>query len=257
LKIVAGEELEKLTSCKAEFVGPLGADLPVIVDRELVGLKNLICGASKDHKYLANFNWDRDLRDYEVADLVKVLSGDLSPDGKGKLELARGIEVGQLFQLSTKYSQAMQATVLDEDGSSVELYMGCYGIGVSRSVAAIIEQNHDQRGIIWPEAVAPFQIALVPMNLYKSSRVRELAEKIYSELIAAGLEVFFDDRQERAGILFADMDLIGIPHRVVVGESNLDQGMVEYKHRSAAETKLIPFEKVTDFMLETIKVSNL
>jgi prolyl-tRNA synthetase len=183
-----------------------------------------------------------------VADIRKVVEGDLSPDGKGKLRFARGIEVGHIFQLGDKYSKAMKATVLNVAGKATTLLMGCYGIGVSRIVAAAIEQNHDEYGIIWPDPIAPFQIALIPISMHQSYRVREVAEKLYQELQQAGFEVLFDDRKERAGIIFSDMDLIGIPHRVVISESGIDKGTVEYKARKNAAVENIALDQVVEFL---------
>jgi prolyl-tRNA synthetase len=179
-----------------------------------------------------------------VVDLRSVQEGDPSPDGKGTLTLARGIEVGHIFQLGTKYSEAMNATVLDEHGRAINMPMGCYGIGVSRVVAATIEQNHDEKGIIWPASIAPFEVALLPMKLDKSPRVREMAEKLYREMTAAGIRVLLDDRKVRPGFMFADMELIGIPHRVVVGERGLDEGKLEYRARTDAENSMIDIDQI-------------
>jgi prolyl-tRNA synthetase len=183
-----------------------------------------------------------------VADLRNVVEGDPSPDGSGTLTIARGIEVGHIFKLGRKYSEAMKATVLGEDGRAITMTMGCYGIGVSRVVAAAIEQNHDDRGICWPAPIAPFQVALLPMKLGKSYRVREATEQLYADLQAAGLEVLLDDRDARPGFMFADMELIGIPHRIVVGDKGLDDGVVEYKGRRDAEMQLIPIDQVVSFV---------
>lgn len=246
LTFINPHELTETIGCDAGFYGPVGLpSIPIIADRDALLVSDFVCGANKNDKHLINVNWERDLPKPEIADIRKVVEGDLSPDGKGKLYFARGIEVGQVFQLGTKYSTAMRATVLNSEGKAMPLIMGCYGIGVSRTVAAIIEQSNDEHGIIWPDAVAPFQIALIPMSLHKSYRVRETAEKIYTDLQNAGFEVLFDDRKERAGVLFADMDLIGIPHRIVISESGLDNGTVEYKSRSGKEVELI---KVEDLM---------
>ena len=181
-----------------------------------------------------------------------MVNGDPSPDGRGQLTIARGIEVGHIFQLGRKYSESMKATVLDEQGREVSMIMGCYGIGVSRIVAAAVEQNHDDRGMIWPEPIAPFHVALLPMNMKKSLRVREATEMLYEELQAAGLEVLLDDREARPGVMFADMELVGIPHRVVVGEKNLDRGMVEYKHRRADESRDIARGEIVNFLTDQV-----
>jgi prolyl-tRNA synthetase len=184
----------------------------------------------------------------EVADLRNVVEGDPSPDGEGTLTIARGIEVGHIFQLGRKYSEAMNASVLDEQGKSVTMTMGCYGIGVSRVVGAAIEQHNDDRGIVWPTAIAPFHLALIPMQMKKSERVREAAEQLYAELLSAGVDVLFDDRDARPGVMFADMELIGIPHRVVIGERGLENGEVEYRARTESDNQMLPLEDFVDFM---------
>jgi prolyl-tRNA synthetase len=205
-------------------------------------MADFTAGANQDGKHLFGINWGRDADLPEQADLRNVIEGDPSPDGEGTIRLARGIEVGHIFQLGTKYSEAMNAVVLGEDGKSHVMPMGCYGIGVSRIVAAAIEQNHDDNGIAWPEPIAPFQVAILPMNAAKSYRVREAAEQLYEELTAAGVEVLLDDRNVRPGVMFKDMELIGIPHRVVIGERGLDQGQLEYRRRTAGENESIPTE---------------
>ncbi len=253
LTFVNPGEFKELFGCDAGFVGPLGLNMPVIVDRDAVNVKDFICGANKNDKHLTNVNWQRDLPLPKIADLRKVVEGDLSPDGKGSLKFARGIEVGQVFQLGRKYSQTMRATVLNETGRAVEMFMGCYGIGVSRTVAASIEQNHDERGIIWPDQIAPFQLVIIPMSLHKSYRVKEVADKIYNDLIAAGFDVLLDDRKERAGVIFTDMDLIGIPHRVVISESGIDAGTIEYKSRIGATSENIKIDSLVAFMSEKVK----
>lgn len=247
------EEFVELFGCDVGFVGPRGLNMPIIADRDAIGVKDFVCGANKNDQHLINVNWQRDLPLPQIADLRKVVVGDLSPDSKGKLQFMRGIEVGQIFQLGRKYSQAMRATVLDEKGKAVELLMGCYGIGVSRTVAASIEQNHDERGIIWPEQIAPFQVVIIPMSLHKSYRVREMAEKIYQEMVIAGFEVLFDDRKERAGVIFNDMDLIGIPHRIVISESGIEAGIVEYKSRSNTEAENVPIDSLLTLLRDKIK----
>ncbi|MBS0359450.1 MAG: proline--tRNA ligase, partial [Proteobacteria bacterium] len=192
---------------------------------------DFVCGANESQQHYIHANWTRDATYTEIADLRNVVDGDLSPDGKGRLHSCRGIEVGHIFQLGDNYSRAMQATVLDEQGKATTLLMGCYGIGVSRIVAAAIEQNNDKNGIIWPTSIAPFQVALVPIGMHKSQRVKDAADDLYKKLMNAGIEVLFDDRNERPGAMFADMDLIGIPHRLVIGERGLDNGTIEYKYR--------------------------
>ncbi len=225
-------------------IGPVGLDIPVIADRSAAVMADFICGANETDHHYTGANWERDARIDEIADLRNVVEGDPSPDGKGVLKIRRGIEVGHIFQLGDKYAKALNATVLNEQGKATILQMGCYGIGVSRVVAAAIEQNHDDKGIIWPDAIAPFQVALVPMQMHKSPRVREFAEKLYEELTAAGIEVLFDDRNERPGVMFNDMELIGIPHRIVVGDRGLDKGIVEYKQRRSGEQADLPADNV-------------
>ncbi|CAL7960430.1 proline--tRNA ligase [Gammaproteobacteria bacterium] len=248
LTFINPHEFAEILGCEAGSIGPVGLKIPIIADRDALGVKDFVCGANVNDKHLINANWQRDLPMPQVADLRRVQEGDLSPDGRGKLQFARGIEVGQVFQLGKKYSHTMRATVLNETGKAVEMYMGCYGIGVSRTVAAAIEQNHDEHGIIWPDPIAPFQIALIPMSLHKSYRVREAAEKIYKQLLDAGFDVLFDDRRERAGVLFADMDLIGIPHRIIISESGLDNGTVEYKTRAGTAVENIPIDGIGSFI---------
>ncbi|MDD3449232.1 MAG: His/Gly/Thr/Pro-type tRNA ligase C-terminal domain-containing protein, partial [Gammaproteobacteria bacterium] len=238
--------------CGVGSLGPVGLAIPVIVDRSAAAAADFVCGANVDGKHLTGVNWGRDLPEPAIADIRNVVPGDPSPDGKGALAIARGIEVGHIFQLGEKYSRAMNATVLDESGQAVVMPMGCYGIGVSRVVAAAIEQNNDARGIIWPQAIAPYQVALLPMNMHKSQRLREAAETLYRELTANGFEVLFDDRRERPGVMFADMELIGIPHRLVLGERGLDSGEIEYKGRRDSESQNIPLDGVMDFLLERL-----
>lgn len=231
LTFASDAQVLKASGCPVGSLGPRGLQIPLIVDHAAAQLADFVCGANEDGKHLTGVNWGRDLPEPATADLRNVVAGDPSPDGKGTLTLARGIEVGHIFQLGTRYSEAMGAFVLDEQGKEVPMLMGCYGIGVSRIVAAAIEQNHDDQGIIWPAAIAPFQVALLPMNMKKSQRVREAAETLYVELCAAGFDVLLDDRPVRPGVMFSDMELIGIPHRIVVGEKNLDAGLLEYKAR--------------------------
>jgi prolyl-tRNA synthetase len=210
-------------------------------------------GANIDGKHYFGINWERDVTLPPVADLRKVVAGDPSPDGNGSLTVKRGIEVGHIFQLGTKYSQAMNAHVLDENGKAVIMTMGCYGIGVSRVVAAAIEQNHDDNGIIWPQAIAPFQLALLPMNMHKSQRVRDYSEQLYQQLLAAGFDVIFDDRKERPGVMFSDMELMGIPHRVVVGEKGIDKGELEYRGRRDSENSFVVADTIIDFLREKFR----
>ncbi len=216
----------------------------MIVDRSAAHLADFVCGANENDFHMTGMNWDRDIQNYEVADIRNVVEGDPSPCGKGTLLLKRGIEVGHIFQLGTKYSEAMNATVLNEAGKATIMEMGCYGIGVTRVVAAAIEQNFDDRGIIWTDAIAPFQVVIIPMNMHKSHRVQELAERFYNELQAAGIEVLLDDRKERPGVMFADMELIGIPHSIVIGERGIDNGVVEYKYRRDGEKTEVAIDEI-------------
>ena len=211
-------------------------------------MSDFAAGANLDGKHYFGINWDRDCPLPEVADLRNVVEGDPSPDGKGTLKIVRGIEVGHIFQLGEKYSRAMGATVLDEQGRALTMTMGCYGIGVSRVVAAAIEQNNDERGIIWPVAIAPFQVALAPINMHKSQRLREAVEALYTELRAAGIEVLLDDRNARPGVMFADLELVGIPHRLVLSERGLDEGQAEYKGRRDEDARNVPLAGLTDFL---------
>ncbi|MEE2001240.1 proline--tRNA ligase [Alkalimonas sp. MEB108] len=244
LSFATEAEVQQLTGALPGSVGPVGLPIPVIVDHSAAALADFVCGANETGFHLTGANWLRDVPEFETADLRNVVSGDASPCGQGTLEIRRGIEVGHIFQLGDKYSQAMKAGVLNEDGKNQILTMGCYGIGVSRIMAAAIEQNHDEHGIIWPDAIAPFQIALIPMNMHKSVRIQQAAEQLYQQLTAAGFEVLFDDRKERPGVMFADMELIGIPHQIVIGERNLDQQQVEYKHRRSGEKSLLTLDAV-------------
>jgi prolyl-tRNA synthetase len=243
-------EEEVLASCGAGFgsLGPVGLDMPAIVDRSAACLADFICGANRDGFHYTGANWERDCPAGRVEDLRRVEEGDPSPDGQGTLQIKRGIEVGHIFQLGTKYSEAMSARVLDENGRNITMIMGCYGIGVSRIVAAAIEQNHDESGIIWPASMAPFQIAIVPLNMHKSPEVAQCADELYQSLTAAGIEVLMDDRNERPGVKFADMELIGIPHRIVVGDRALADNNIEYKGRRDEEPQLVPRAEIMDFL---------
>ena len=233
-------------SCKANIgsIGPVGLTIPVIVDHAAAHVADFVCGANENDKHLTGVNWNKDLAEPETADLRNVVAGDPSPDGQGTLDIARGIEVGHIFQLGDNYSKKLNANVLGESGKSQILTMGCYGIGVSRVVAAAIEQNHDDRGIIWPLSIAPFQVVLVPINAHKSARLREAADDLYKQLTEAGFDILYDDRGLRPGVAFADMELIGIPHRLVLGERGLDSGMIEYKCRADGEGDEFPIADV-------------
>ena len=242
------DEIRKVANCDAGSIGPVGLDIPIYVDQAADLLADFVCGANENGKHFTGVNWERDLANAQMVDIRNVIEGDPSPDGKGTLQIKRGIEVGHIFQLGKKYSEAMNATVLDDQGKAVVMTMGCYGIGVSRIVASAIEQNHDDKGIIWPDAIAPFQIVLIPMNIHKSELVREKAEALYSELTDAGYDVLLDDRGERAGVMFADMELIGIPHRIVIGERSLKEGNLEYKHRRGSDSQDIKLDQLLEFL---------
>ncbi len=227
-------------------LGPVGLPIPCVVDRAVAVMGDFAAGANQDDKHYVGINWGRDVPLPQVADLRNVLPGDPSPDGKGQLEITRGIEVGHIFQLGRKYSEAMSAHVLDESGRQIPVTMGCYGIGVSRVVAAAIEQNHDAAGIVWPEPIAPFQLAIVSINQNKSAAVRETCERLYGELLAAGIDVCWDDRDARPGVKFADMELIGVPHRIAVGDRGLDKGTVEYRARTADASEDLPLDVLVE-----------
>ncbi len=248
LRMAEEAEIRAAIGAGPGSLGPKGLPIPCIVDRTVAVTSDFSAGANQDGKHWFGLNWGRDLPLPAVADLRSVVEGDPSPDGQGRLTIARGIEVGHIFQLGRKYSEAMKAVVLDEGGRAVTMTMGCYGIGVSRVVAAAIEQHHDDRGICWPAAIAPFEVALLPMKLDKSYRVREAVEDLYERLRAVGIEVLLDDRDARPGVMFADMELIGIPHRVVVGDKHLDNARVEYKGRRDAEMQLIAIDEIVPFL---------
>jgi prolyl-tRNA synthetase len=236
------------TGTEPGSVGPVGLKCRVYADHSALALADFVCGANASDLHLTGVNWERDAPGASAADLRNVVAGDPSPSGKGRLRLVRGIEVGHIFQLGTKYSVPMKATVLDEAGRETPLYMGCYGIGVTRIVAAAIEQNHDERGIIWPQPIAPFQVVLIPLNLQKSARVREVADRLYAELTAAGIEVLYDDRDARPGVKFADAELLGIPHRLVVAERGLEAGRLEYRARRDSASTEFPQDEALAFV---------
>ena len=225
------EEIRQSAGCNAGSIGPVNLTIPTIVDRTAAFCSDFVCGANEDGFHFTGANWDRDATPTEIADLRNVVKGDPSPCGKGKVQIRRGIEVGHIFQLGNKYSTALNATVQNENSRSQVLEMGCYGIGVTRVVAATIEQNYDDKGIIWPESIAPYQVCIVPMQMHKSPRTEKAVMELYNQLIEMGVEVLLDDRKERPGVMFNDMELIGIPHRIVIGERGLDKGEIEYKHR--------------------------
>ncbi|MAX51782.1 MAG: proline--tRNA ligase [Methylophaga sp.] len=252
LTFVTPEKVLEISHANIGSVGPVGLTIPVIVDYAAAFVTDFVCGANLDDKHLTGVNWGRDLAEPETADLRKVVAGDPSPDGEGTLEIARGIEVGHIFQLGENYSSKLNAVVLTESGKSQVITMGCYGIGVSRVVAAAIEQNHDDRGIIWPESIAPFQVVLVPVNAHKSVRVKEKAEEVYQQLLDAGVDVLLDDRGLRPGVAFTDMELIGIPHRLILGERGLDNGMIEYKNRRSGDGEEFAIEDVVSIIKQKL-----
>lgn len=253
LTFASEEEIRAIVQAGPGSLGPVNLNIPVIADRSVAVMSDFAAGANIDGKHFIGINWDRDVALPEVADLRNVVAGDPSPDGKGTLMIRRGIEVGHIFQLGTKYSEALKAAVQGEDGRNQTLTMGCYGIGVTRVVAAAIEQNFDDRGILWPDAIAPFQVAILPMNMHKSFRVQQLAEALYTTLRAQGIEVLMDDRKERPGVMFADMELIGIPHTIVIGDRNLDNEEIEYKNRREGEKQMIKTGEIVDFLVKQIK----
>lgn len=244
------DEVEKLVGCGFGTLGPVNMPLPLLVDRSAALCSDFICGANEANTHYKGTNWQRDIGEIIVADFRNVMAGDPSPCGTGTLEIRKGIEVGHIFQLGDKYSTALNCGVLTETGKHQVLQMGCYGIGVTRIVAAAIEQNHDKYGIIWPAAIAPFKVVIVPMNMHKSHRVQEVAERIYQELVDSGVEVLFDDRKERPGVMFADMELIGVPHSIIIGERNLDSKELEYKNRASGEKTILPIDNVVAFLAE-------
>ncbi|MBA6391497.1 proline--tRNA ligase [Colwellia sp. BRX10-3] len=244
LTFATDEQILAAVGCNAGSIGPVGLNIDVIVDRSAAHLADFVCGANKNDLHLTGVNWDRDAQNYSVADLRNVVAGDPSPCGQGSIEIKRGIEVGHIFQLGEKYAQTMNCGVLTEAGKNQILTMGCYGIGVSRIVAAAIEQNHDKYGIKWPAAIAPYQVAVVPMNMAKSARVKETAEALYEQLQTAGIEVIFDDRKERPGVMFADHELMGTPLLLIIGERNLDNQEIEVKNRITGEKSMLAINDV-------------
>ena len=250
LRMADEEEIRGAIGAGPGSLGPVNLPIAFVTDREVAAMADFGAGANIDDKHLFGINWGRDVELGRVADLRNVVEGEPSPDGRGRLTIARGIEVGHIFQLGTMYSEALGATVLDEKGRSVPMFMGCYGIGVTRVVAAAIEQNHDDRGIIWPDSIAPWSVTIVPIGYAKSARVREAAENLHQRLEAAGLEVLLDDRDERPGVMFADMELVGIPHRLTVGDRGLERGVVEYKHRASGREREIPLDDVEEALAE-------
>lgn len=254
LEMATEEEIRQFVNAGPGSLGPVGLELPFIVDRTVAVMSDFAAGANIDGKHHVGINWDRDVALGRVEDLRNVVEGDPSPCGQGTLMLKRGIEVGHIFQLGTTYSEKMNCGVLDSNGKNVILKMGCYGIGVSRVVASAIEQNNDENGIIWPDAIAPFQVSIVPMNMAKSEEVKEAAEKLYADLTAAGIDVLFDDRKERPGVMFADHELIGIPHTIVIGNRSLENGEMEYKNRRTGTKENVAVTDIVEFV--TNKLAN-
>jgi prolyl-tRNA synthetase len=249
LTFASDAEILQHCHCNPGSIGPIKLTMKIIADRSVMLMANFVCGANEDGQHFTGVNWERDISlPAQIEDLRTVVEGDISPDGQGNIHVARGIEVGHIFQLGTKYSEAMKAGVINEGGKNQTMIMGCYGIGVSRVVASAIEQNHDARGIIWPASLAPFQVALCPMNMHKSERLRTAAEKLYQDLLKAGIEVLFDDRKVRAGFMFSDMELIGIPHCIIISDKGLDAGLAEYKSRTVEQNEEIPFDGIIAFL---------
>jgi prolyl-tRNA synthetase len=248
VRFADAHEVEAATGCPLGSLGPLGLSVPMFVDHAAAAVSDFVCGANKDGQHLRGVNWTRDLPEPDSVDIRNVTAGDRVPEGGGELEIKRGIEVGHIFQLGTKYSAAMKASVLDENGKAVTMTMGCYGIGVSRIVAAAIEQNHDDRGIIWPAAIAPFHVAITPINAHKSMRVQATAESLYERFMTAGIDVLLCDGKERPGVMFANLELIGIPHRLVVSDRGIDAGTLEYKGRTDEASQDIPLDDAMGFI---------
>ncbi len=252
LTLASEARIRALLGCGPGSIGPIGLPITTLVDRSAALLDSFVCGANEDGHHLSGANWQRDCPGITLVDLRRVEEGDPSPDGQGRLLIKRGIEVGHIFQLGTKYSAAMNASVLDPNGRAIVMEMGCYGIGVSRVVAAAIEQNHDARGILWPQAIAPFAVALIPLNYQKSEAVRQLTDRLYAQLAELGVEVLLDDRNERPGVKLADCELIGLPHRIVIGDRGLAQGVVECQHRDAPSATELPPEQAVNWLMQRL-----
>ncbi len=247
--------VREVTGAMPGSVGPVGLNIPVLADRALMNLADFACGANDTGFHYTGVNFGRDLPEPIFVDIRNVVTGDPSPDGQGDLELCRGIEVGHVFQLRTKYAEALSASFLDENGKSQTMEMGCYGIGVSRVVASAIEQNHDDRGIVWPMSMAPFSLVITPIGYHKSELVKQAADGLYRELSDAGVDVLLDDRDERPGVMFADAELIGIPHRVTIGDRGLKEGMVEYLPRRESQAQNVPLSEISTFLLDSLKTA--
>ena len=252
LQMADEDEVVKQLGCNFGSIGVVNLDIPIFVDYAAACLSDFVCGANENDKHYTGVNWERDVKQIISCDLRNIVAGDPSPDGQGFIEIKRGIEVGHIFQLGTKYSDSMSANVIGEDGRAVNMNMGCYGIGVTRIIAASIEQNHDDRGIIFPKAIAPFELVIVPINYNKSSRVRELADQLYNDCQKNNIDVLLDDRKERPGIMFADSELLGIPHRFVISDTHADNGKIEYKSRAQSEKDEIDFNDAVSFIIEKL-----
>jgi len=255
LEFASEKEIQNQLGCKTGSIGPLDLKCTVLIDHAAAALANFACGANEDGFHFLNANWQRDCKSFDdnaSVDVRKIVEGDVSPDGKGTVSIKRGIEVGHIFQLGDKYSRALKASVLGRDSKEQVLTMGCYGIGVTRVVAAAIEQNYDENGIIWPIAIAPFELSLVPVNMKKSSRVQATCERLYTEIKDAGIDVLFDDRELRVGLMFKDHELIGIPHRIVVSDRGLEQGNIEYKGRTDEEAQTLAIDSVVGFLKQQL-----
>ena len=255
LEFATSDQINAFLGCHPGSIGPVKFPGKIVVDRTAAHMADFYCGANRDGEHLSGVNWDRDVPEYTVADVRNIEEGDPSPDGHGTIVLKRGIEVGHIFALHTKYSDAMQCTVLNEEGKPVNMEMGCYGIGVTRVVAAAVEQHHDENGIIMPETIAPFNVTIVPMNMKKSEKVRDFCEKAYKELTAAGIDVLFDDRSERPGVMFADMELIGAPRMLVVGDRDLEKDQVEIRYRASGERKSVSAETAVSEIISEVKAA--
>ena len=254
LRMASVERVRQASGSEPGSIGPVNFKGKIFVDHAAARIADFVCGANEKDFHFTGVNWDRDVPEPVSVDIRNVVAGDPSPSGRGRLQLARGIEVGHVFQLGRKYSHSMKATVLDEQSEPVEMFMGCYGIGITRVVAAAIEQNHDANGIIWPDPLAPFQVVLIPMAYQKSAKVKQVSDELYEALQQVGVEVLFDDRDARPGVKFADAELLGIPHRVVVGERGLDSGKLEYRHRRAAESSEFPLTDAVASILKKLEV---
>ena len=250
LKMADEAEIRAAIGAGPGSLGPVNLPIPCIVDHSVAAMSDFGAGANIDDKHYFGINWERDVDLGEVTDIRNVVAGDPSPDGTGSIRIARGVEVGHIFQLGTKYSKALKATVLDEDGKAVDMAMGCYGIGVTRIIAAAIEQNHDEKGIMWPSSITPFDLVIVPIGLKKSERVKSEVEKLYRELVNAGVDVLLDDRDERPGVMFADMELLGIPHRIVIGERGLDKEIAEYFYRPNGNQEDLPINGLLETLID-------